>query len=186
MTTASSPTRPEHARPSIWCWNHPSCNEAGEKESRCGAGLHSDQGFQYTSQAYGITPSMSRKGNHIKLPDNRSCIPDIVCCMKNEMEYYEVECGNHHQSDFNDKCDKLKSITSNLFFVAPNRETVEKKLKPQIEAWIRTHGIQLLQISGVVVYLTSISDLAAGRWTYVYNMQDEKPIFTSSNTQKKE
>ena len=130
--------------------------------------------------------SMSRKGNHIKLPDNRSCIPDIVCCMKNEMEYYEVECGNHHQSDFNDKCDKLKSITSNLFFVAPNRETVEKKLKPQIEAWIRTHGIQLLQISGVVVYLTSISDLAAGRWTYVYNMQDEKPIFTSSNTQKKE
>ena len=106
--------------------------------------------------------------------------------MKNEMEYYEVECGNHHQSDFNDKCDKLKSITSNLFFVAPNRETVEKKLKPQIEAWIRTHGIQLLQISGVVVYLTSISDLAAGRWTYVYNMQDEKPIFTSSNTQKKE
>ena len=130
--------------------------------------------------------SMSRKGNHIKLPDNRSCIPDIVCCMKNEIEYYEVECGNHHQSDFNDKCDKLKSITSNLFFVAPNRETVEKKLKPQIEAWIQTHGIQLLQISGVVVYLTSISDLAAGRWTYVYNMQDEKPIFTSSNTQKKE
>ena len=25
--------------------------------------LHSDQGFQYTLQAYDITPSMSRKGN---------------------------------------------------------------------------------------------------------------------------
>lgn len=130
--------------------------------------------------------SMSRKSNMIKTSDNRTCIPDIVCCMKDGIEYYEVECGNHHQSDFNDKCDKLKSITPNLFFVAPNRETVDKKLKPQIEGWIRTHGRQLLQISGTVVYLTSISDLAAGRWTYVYNMQDDKPIYTASNTPKQE
>lgn len=130
--------------------------------------------------------SMSRRSNIIKIGDNKSCIPDIVCCMKDGIEYYEVECGNHHQSDFNDKCDKLKSISPNLFFVVPNRETAEKKLRPQIEEWIRSHGRELLQISGVVVYLTSISELAAGRWMYVYNMQEDKPVFTAANTPKKE
>ncbi|MBM6924702.1 transposase [Pseudoflavonifractor phocaeensis] len=83
MTTASSPTRPEHARPSIWYWNHPSCNEAGEKESRCGAGLHSDQGFQYTSQAYGITPSMSRKGN----PYDNAMAENFFSILKTECIY---------------------------------------------------------------------------------------------------
>ena len=124
--------------------------------------------------------STSRKGNTLRLSEDRSCIPDIVCCLSNSMEYYEVECGNHHQSDFNDKCDKLKSITQNLFFVAPNKETVEKKLKPQIEAWINARGRSQLQLSGIVVYLTSISELAAQRWTYVFNMQSDKPIYTAS------
>ena len=73
-----------------------------------------------------------------------------------------------------------------LFFVVPNRETAEKKLRPQIEEWIRSHGRELLQISGIVVYLTSISELAAGRWMYVYNMQEDKPVFTAANTPKKE
>ena len=129
--------------------------------------------------------STSRKGNTLRLSEDKSCIPDVVCCLPNGMEYYEVECGNHHQSDFNDKCDKLKSITQNLFFVAPNKETVEKKLKPQIEAWIRARGRSQLQLSGVVVYLTSISELAAQRWTYVFNMQSDNPIYTASTTPKK-
>ena len=119
------------------------------------------------------------------MPDGRSCIPDIVCCLPNGIEYYEVECGNHHQSDFSDKCSKLKSITQNLFFVAPNRETVEKKLKPQIEQWIRECGRSLLEMSGVVVYLTSISDLSAQRWTYVFNMKDEKPVYTATPPPRK-
>lgn len=128
--------------------------------------------------------STSRKGNTLRLSEDKTCVPDVVCCLSNSMEYYEVECGNHHQSDFNDKCDKLKSITQNLFFVAPNKETVEKKLKPQIEAWIKAHGRSQLQLSGVVVYLTSISELAAQRWTYVFNMQSDKPIYTASTAPK--
>lgn len=128
--------------------------------------------------------STSRKGNTLRLSEDKTCVPDVVCCLSNGMEYYEVECGNHHQSDFNDKCDKLKSITQNLFFVAPNKETVEKKLKPQIEAWIKARGRSQLQLSGVVVYLTSISELAAQRWTYVFNMQSDKPIYTASTSPK--
>ena len=128
--------------------------------------------------------STSRKGNTLRLSEDKTCVPDVVCCLSNSMEYYEVECGNHHQSDFNDKCDKLKSITQNLFFVAPNKETVEKKLKPQIEAWINARGRSQLKLSGVVVYLTSISELAAQRWTYVFNMQSDKPIYTASSAPK--
>ena len=129
--------------------------------------------------------SMSRKGNLIKLPDGKVCIPDIVCCLPSGIEYYEVECGNHHQSDFSDKCNKLKSFTQNLFFIAPNRETVDKKLKPQVDQWIKEVGREQLLLSGVTVYLTGISDLAAGRWTYVYNMQDDKPLYTPAPIAKK-
>lgn len=129
--------------------------------------------------------SMSRRGNLIKLPDGRVSVPDIVCCLPNSIEYYEVECGNHHQSDFDDKCDKLKSFTQNLFFITPNREIAEKKIKPQIEQWIKSRGRSLLLLSNITVYLTSISDLAAGRWTYVFNMQDENPVFTPTPQKKK-
>lgn len=129
--------------------------------------------------------SMSRKGNALRLNDGRTCIPDIVCCLSNGVEYYEVECGNHHQSDFNEKCNKLKSITQSLFFVSPNRETVDKKMRPQIEGWIKATGRQVLHMAGVVVYLTSISDLAAQRWTYVYNMQSDEPVYTATPAPKK-
>lgn len=131
--------------------------------------------------------SMSRKGNTIKLKDGKSCIPDIICSGPGLLEYYEVECGNHHQSDFNDKCDKLKSITADLFFVTPNRETAEKKLKVQIEEWIKVCDRERLQIAGVTVYLTSISDLARQMWTYVFDMKSDQPIFTLDvNKDKKE
>lgn len=130
--------------------------------------------------------SMSRRGNTVKLPDGRICIPDIVCCARNNIEYYEVECGNHHQSDFNEKCDKLKCITQNIFFVAPNRETVEKRLIPQISSWIKESGRTQLQLAGITVYLTSISDLALGRWTYIFNMRDEEPIIMTSEQKESE
>ena len=120
--------------------------------------------------------SMSRRSNTITLPNGKSCIPDIVCCQSNSIEYYEVECGNHHQSDFNDKCNKLKKITQNLYFVTPNKEVAEKRLKPQIEHWIKSCGATQLKLSGVTVYLTSISDLAAQKWSYVFDMQGDEPI----------
>ena len=75
-------------------------------------------------------------------------------------------------------------ISQTLMISVTNKETVEKKLKPQIEAWIKARGRSQLQLSGVVVYLTSISELAAQRWTYVFNMQSDKPIYTASTSPK--
>ena len=126
--------------------------------------------------------SMSRKGNAITLPNNKMCIPDVVCCQSNSIEYYEVECGNHHQSDFNDKCNKLKSITQNLYFVTQNKEIAENRLKPQIEKWIASCGREQLRFAGVTVYLTSISDLAMQKWSYVFDMKKDQPICIESDS----
>lgn len=125
--------------------------------------------------------SMSRRGNTINMPGGKTCIPDIVCCQSNSIDYFEVECGNHHQSDFNDKCNKLKTITQNLYFITPNRDIAENRIKPQIEKWITSCGKEQLKLSGVVVYLTSITDLANQKWSYVFNMKDDEPICITDN-----
>ena len=69
MIAASLPPRLAQSRPSTWCWT-PFAWPCVKEKKRAAAELqlHSDQGFQYTSQAYfnltksyGITPSMSRR-----------------------------------------------------------------------------------------------------------------------------
>ena len=63
--------------------------------------LHSDQGFQYTSQAYfkltqsyGITPSMSRRGNPYDnaLAENFFSILKTECIYRTELKSYEEAC----------------------------------------------------------------------------------------------
>ena len=121
--------------------------------------------------------STRRRTNTINLDGNKRCIPDIVCCGDGVIDYYEVDCGNHRQSEFDDKCNKLKAVTKNLYFIAPTREDMLDKLKPQIEKWISSCGGPLvLAKSNVTVYLTSLYDLAAGKWVYIYNMESEEPV----------
>ena len=121
--------------------------------------------------------STKRRANSITLEGNKRCIPDIVCCGSGVIEYYEVDCGNHLQSDFEDKCNKLKSITKNLYFVSPTRDEMLDKVKPQIEKWIAScGGPYALAKSGVTVYLTSIHDLAGGKWAFIYNMEGDEPV----------
>lgn len=121
--------------------------------------------------------STRRRGNAIDLGNGKKCIPDIVCCGEGTIDYYEVDCGNHRQSEFEDKCNKLKSITKSLYFIAPTREDMLDKLKPQIEKWISACGGPLvLAKSNITVYLTSLYDLSVGKWAYIYNMESEEPV----------
>ncbi len=121
--------------------------------------------------------STRRKANTIILDPTRRCIPDIVACGDGVIDYYEVDCGNHLQSDFNDKCNKLKAVTKNLYFVAPTRDDMLDKLKGQIEKWIASCGGPfVLAQSGITVYLTSIYDLTGGKWAFIYNMEGEEPV----------
>ena len=85
-----------------------------------------------------------------------------------------MECGNHHQSDFNAKCSKLISL-GKMIIIGQNRDRVTRILKPQVEDWIRSVGKKLLYMSGTKVYLYSITDFAKGRITYYYDMVTEEP-----------
>ena len=121
--------------------------------------------------------STKRRTNVINLSGGKRCIPDIVCCGDGFIDYFEVDCGNHRQSEFEDKCNKLKSITKDIYFIAPTREDMMDKLKPQIEKWISSCGGPLvLAQSGIKVYLTSLYDISCGKWVYIYNMESEVPV----------
>lgn len=121
--------------------------------------------------------STKRRANTISIDGGRRCIPDIVCCGSNTIDYFEVDCGNHRQSEFEDKCNKLKAITKNLHFIATTRDEMVDKLKPQIEKWISScGGPYVLKQSGITVYLTSLHDLSVGKWVYIYNMESEEPV----------
>ncbi len=121
--------------------------------------------------------STRRKTNTVVLGPTRRCIPDIVACGDGVIDYFEVDCGNHLQSDFNEKCNKLKAVTKNLYFVAPTRDAMLDKLKIQIEKWIAScGGPYVLAQSGITVFLTSIHDLTGGKWAFIYNMEGEEPV----------
>lgn len=121
--------------------------------------------------------STHRRANTINLDGGRRCVPDIVCCGDGFIDYFEVDCGNHKQSEFDDKCNKLKAVTKNLHFVAPTREDMLNRLKPQIEKWISScGGPMVLAKSNITVYLTSLYDLSLSKWAYIYNMESEEPV----------
>lgn len=123
---------------------------------------------------YGV--SMDRSRNTIQLHDGHECIPDVVGLRKGEMDLYEVECGNHHQADFDNKLNKLTRVTKCINIVGPNRNVVTKKLKKQVESWIEYNGrIDLLR-RGIIVRLTTITDLKNDKWTYIYDMTMDEPI----------
>lgn len=73
--------------------------EAKKREKvTCGLVLHSDQGFQYTShpyfkltQSYGISPSMSRRGNPYDnaLAENFFSILKTECIYRVKLQTYE-------------------------------------------------------------------------------------------------
>ena len=60
-------------------------------------------------------------------------------------EYFEYERGFTKQPDFNAKCNKMTQVTRFLNFIAPNKETLIKRLRPQIDEWIATRGQESLR-----------------------------------------
>lgn len=120
--------------------------------------------------------SMDRAKNTIQLHDGQECIPDIVGSRIGDWDLFEVECGNHHQADFDKKLNKLARVTKCINIVGPNRKVVTNILKKQVESWIEDTGrIDLLR-RGITVKLTTITDLKNDKWTYIYDMTMDEPI----------
>ena len=117
-----------------------------------------------------------RRDNFIKLENGRSVIPDIIATFAEETDYFEVECGNHKQIDFNDKCSKLATLTDRIIFIGRSFEAITNILKPQIDKWIMSMGRERLCQLDKTVYLASIIDIKKNRWSYVFDMEYEDPI----------
>ena len=117
-----------------------------------------------------------RRDNLIKLENGRSVIPDIIATFSEETDYFEVECGNHKQIDFNDKCSKLASITDRIIFIGRSFDAITNILKPQIEKWINSIGRERLYQLDKTVYLASIIDIKKNRWSYVFDMENKEPL----------
>lgn len=120
--------------------------------------------------------STHRKRNRIQLPDGSIFIPDVIGVKEDKsFDCFEVECGNHNQADFNAKCNKLIAIR-NIIIVGQNRDNVTKRLKVQVENWIKAVGKNRLAMSGVKVYLYSLTDLSKNQVTYYYDMVSDEPM----------
>lgn len=121
--------------------------------------------------------STSRKLNRILLNEGRSVIPDVIAKTYGiENEYYEVECGTHNQAEFNAKCNKLLGVTSDINIIAKNRDTITRILVPQIERWIKSDVIGLLQQIGGTVTVYGMTDFARRKKTYSLDLSKGKLI----------
>ena len=116
-----------------------------------------------------------RSENYIRFTDGSACIPDIIGSKDGFKWYFEVECGNHNQQDFDDKCERLKALSRTLVFVVKNRSDARFKLLPQIQDWIR-HNRDRLRMSQICVCLASVTDLRKGKWSYIIDPDNDEPI----------
>ena len=116
-----------------------------------------------------------RKENKINLFDGRYCYPDVIVHYGFARKYFEVECGNHNQNDFDDKCDRLKAITNSIHIVTKNRYDARVKLLPQIESWVKKRRGVLI-MNNVKVYLMSMKDLSKQKHTYIIDPNLDESI----------
>ena len=123
----------------------------------------------------------------IPLPNHRQYIPDIICIPKqgSYTEYIEYERGTHTQADFEVKCSKMCKVTRYLNFVAPNRTVLLKRLRPQIEAWIASRGVESLR--NIRIRLSTPAELRTANineaWLVVYDL-NKGAAAIKDNTQK--
>ena len=110
--------------------------------------------------------------NPIKIKEGISYIPDIICIDNNDVKsYYEYECVNHTQTNFNGKCNKMCSVTSVLNFIVPNR-TCADKIRGEIGKWIENRGEGSLK--NVTIRINTVSQLGEKNlqenknWKYVF------------------
>lgn len=117
------------------------------------------------------------KHNTFKFRDGLASVPD-VCAMRHGggLDCFEVECGNHHQADMEDKLTKLCRLDCRIILVGQNRKVVSGTLKRQVDSWVAHIGREKLLARGKQVILTTIMDLSKGKATYLYNFESDEPI----------
>ena len=121
--------------------------------------------------------TIGRSENRIPLYEEKAVIPDVIGYTNNFPScFIEVECGNHNQEQFNEKCNKLAHLTRFIIIVGRSRDDVTNLLKPQVDRFIRFRGRESLKVAEIHIYLYSIADLSKGKITYHYDMSSDEPI----------
>lgn len=87
--------------------------------------------------------------------------------------YIEYECGNHTQTNFNGKCNKMLNFTNTLNFIVPNRKG-EEIINSQVRKWIDNKGIEALNYVKIRVtsaaIIKDVNLLEDSSWHFVYNL----------------
>lgn len=120
--------------------------------------------------AFGYDDAVTdRKANSMKLYSGETYIPDVIAKKKEGalVDYFEVELGHHTQKDFNAKCDKMRMVTKDLYFVVPDADTMNKTLARQIGQWTLEKGGKD-KLKGTTIYLTTLTKLNEGKWENIY------------------
>ena len=71
-------------------------------------------------------------------------IPDVMFKYGKYQNYIEYERGNHTQSDFNAKCNKMLQVTRYIQFVVDKQDTLEH-ISSMVRVWADSKGIKVLQ-----------------------------------------
>lgn len=102
-----------------------------------------------------------QKKNRIELPNGDIYIPDVIATNPEtgERQYFEYELAHHKQSDFDEKCSKMRMITNDFFFVVPT--TAERaKIRRKIDSWLLSKGSPV----NIKYYVTTTTNLKKGKW----------------------
>ncbi len=126
--------------------------------------------------------SLWNRKNAIKLSEYSVYIPDIIAKAGNRVEYIKYERGTHTQADFNAKCNKMCQVTRFLHFVVPNTETLNGRIIPQIQAWIKEKGKDaLINISIKISTARYLKDHNPGTrecWQVIFKSGNPEPVFS--------
>lgn len=97
----------------------------------------------------------------------------IQLLLDGKQMYIEYECGNHTQTNFNGKCNKMLNFTNTLNFIVPNRKG-EEIINSQVRKWIDNKGIEALNYVKIRVtsaaIIKDVNLLEDSSWHFVYNL----------------
>ena len=113
--------------------------------------------------------------NPVQIEKNIIYVPDIFCTFTGKKGqariYFEYECGNHTQTDFNSKLNRMVKVMRVLNFVTPNIDAAEK-ICEQVKNWIKNRGAGSLKKTKVRVttirQLKGVNVFKDENWRYVF------------------
>lgn len=103
--------------------------------------------------------SMDRKSNTIPISGANTWVPDIIATnpYTGRKECFEVELGNHNQTNFNIKLDKANLKTSVLRIIVPNKP-IASVVITEVKDWL---GKNSKKTRSMTIFVQRFSDLKA-------------------------